>query len=278
MPRSERRILVTGGAGFIGQAVRKVLEAQGDTFVTFDHPSDIRSFEHVGPAVADCDGVINLAGILGTEETLDLENELLDVNVFGALNVARECEYHGVPLVQIGTGHRGQLNVYAITKACAEDLILARAKWAGLKANVVRAFHAYGPGQKAPAPYGKATVRKIIPAFVCAALSGDTLHINGSGMQTIDLVHVDDVARMLVAGLDAPYGRTLEAGTGVPVTVLRAAQDVVAACDSTSELKLVPMRAGEPLISNVVANREDELARPWPSLDDTIAYYRRMLA
>src|SRR6185295_1622073 len=107
----------------------------------------------------------------------------------------------------------------AVTKACAEDLILTRAKWSGLKANVVRAFHAYGPGQKAPAPYGSATVRKIIPAFVCAALAGDALRVNGTGQQRIDLIHVDDVARTLLDALQAPYGRTLEAGTGQAVSV-----------------------------------------------------------
>ncbi len=272
------RVLVTGGGGFIGQAVRRQLETRGVEFVSFDHPADIRSYSDIVEAVNGVDAVINLAGILGTEETLNQEHELIDVNVYGALNVARACEREGIPFVQIGTGHRGQLNVYAVTKACAEDLILARAKWAGLKANVVRAFHAYGPGQKAPPPYGKATVRKIIPSFVCAALAGDPLLINGTGLQTIDLVHVDDVARQLVAGIYEPYGRTLEAGTGVPVTVLRAAQDVIRACGSNSEICLVPMRKGEPLISAVVANREDPQARRWPSLDDTIEYYRTMLA
>jgi UDP-glucose 4-epimerase len=272
------RVLVTGGSGFIGTAVRKVLEARGDEFVTFDHPHDIRSYSDVVEALNGCDAVINLAGILGTSETLDLEHDLIDVNICGALNVARAAERQRIPLVQIGTGHRGQLNVYAITKACAEDLILSRTKWAGLKANVVRAFHAYGPGQKAPAPYGKATVRKIIPAFVCAALEGHPLYVNGSGMQTIDLVHVDDVARVLVQGIEGPYGRTLEAGTGHPVTVLSAAYAVIAACESESKIELVPMRMGEPLMSDVVATHVDPEARKWPSLDDTITYYREMLS
>jgi UDP-glucose 4-epimerase len=263
-----RRVGVTGGGGFIGQAVRRHLERAGDVFVSFDHPHDVCNPRDVDRFVASVDGVIHLAGILGTEETIDSAGELV--------NVLAACEAEDVPLVQIGTGHRGQLNTYAITKACAEDLALMRAKWRGQKVTVVRAFHAYGPGQKAPAPYGKATVRKIIPAFVCAALAGDPLDVNGTGVQRIDLVHVDDVARALVEALDGPYGEVVEAGTGNEVTVLQAARDVIRLCDSKSVLRLRSMRDGEPVMSTVVAEHGLPYARRWPDGldDDVIDYYR----
>ena len=272
------RVLVTGGAGFIGSAVRRHLESIGDEMVSFDHPEDVRDFAAIlGAFRGGVDAVINLAGILGTTETLCAEADSVAVNIIGALNVASACQDYDIPMVQIGTGHRGQPNVYAITKACAEDLILARVQWGRLKANVVRAYHAYGPGQKAPPPYGHATVRKIIPSFVCAALAGDPLIVNGSGLQQIDLVHVDDVARTLSDALRPPYGRGVEAGTGRSVTVLRAARDVIAACNSNSTIEHVPMRPGEPEHSVVVASSDAIHARPWPSLDDTIAYYAGVL-
>lgn len=281
------RIGITGGAGFIGQAVRRVA-GDDHEIVTFDHPHDVRSFADVDTFVADVAAVIHLAGILGTAETLGHEAESVDVNIVGALNVARSCQRHDVPMVQIGTGHRGQPNVYAITKACAEDLVLARAQWSGLRANVVRAFHAYGPGQKAPPPYGHATVRKIIPAFVCAALAGDRLQVNGNGQQVVDLIHVDDVARTLLYALDRAcaevIGCTFEAGTARGISVVRAAYDVIEACGSSSTIELVPMRAGEPPETEVVADHYDPFgsfsARFWGQpgwLDDTIAYYREML-
>jgi nucleoside-diphosphate-sugar epimerase len=269
---------VSGGAGFIGSAVRRLLEARGDTMVSFDHPLDVRAYSTVLHFASGVDGVINLAGILGTAETIDNEGPSIAVNIQGALNVADACRFHDIPMVQIGTGHRGQLNPYAVTKACAEDLVLTRAMWSGLKANVVRAFHAYGPGQKAPPPYGTATVRKIIPSFVCAAIRQDPLIVNGTGLQRIDLVHVDDVAAALVEGLGYPYGRTLEAGTGTDVSVQDAARDVVAAVGTHTTIRYVPMRPGEPTYSEVFAKEPAVPARPWPSLDDTIAYYREMLA
>lgn len=266
------RIGVTGGAGFIGQAVQRVAETE---VVVYDLPQDVRDATAVDRFVRSVDGVIHLAGILGTSETLGHEWESISVNIGGALVVAEACQRHDRPLVQIGTGHKGTPNVYAVTKACAEDLILVRMQWNGLQANVVRAYNGYGPGQKAPPPYGDATVRKIIPAFVCAALAGDPLIVNGTGRQIIDLVHVDDIARMLISALEPPYGRLLEAGTGQPVTVLQAAQDVIEACESKSKIHLVPMRPGEPEMSEMYAKHGDPLARPWPSLDDTIAYYRQ---
>jgi nucleoside-diphosphate-sugar epimerase len=60
----------------------------------------------------------------------------------------------------------------------------------------------------------------------------------------VDLVHVFDVARLLVDALAAPYGSVIEAGTGTGTTVLRAAQDVLAATESKSEIVHVPTPAG----------------------------------
>lgn len=270
------KVLVTGAAGFIGSAVKRSLERSGHEWVSFDHPDDIRDLPAVIRAVNSVDGVIHLAGMLGTSELLGHEYEAIDVNIIGALNVLDACK--DKPLVYIATGHRGQLNTYAVTKACAEDIAKSRAMWQGQPVNIVRAFHAYGPGQKAPEPHGKSIVRKIIPSFVCRAITGMPIEIWGDGSQLIDLVHVDDVADCLVAGLEGPYGRTLEAGTGVPTTVTKAAELVIELCNSTSEIVYLPMRSGEPERSVVVAND------PWEckiglreGLEATIPWYREYL-
>jgi UDP-glucose 4-epimerase len=270
------RVLVTGAGGFIGSAVEAALAEQGHELVEFDYPRDVLHRSDVFDAVRSCDAVIHLAGVLGTSELLGHEQHAVDVNITGALNVFEAADDR--PVVQIGTGHRGQLNTYAVTKACAEDLALTRAGQ-GRPVNVVRAFHAYGPGQKPPAPHGHATVRKIIPSFVCRALTGMPVEIWGDGKQVIDLVHVDDVARALVAGLEGPYGRVIEAGTGVGTTVLDAAQLVIETCGSFSDIVHLPMRPGEPEGTTVVA------ADPFPyryglaaGLEQTIPWYRDLLA
>lgn len=270
-------ILVTGGHGFIGQAVCRRITELGDTPKVVDLPDgDIRDPHSTRAAVEGCDGVINLAGTLGTSETIGADRDMIDSNIVGALNVADACAAEDIPFVQIGTGHKGTLNVYAVTKACAEDLLLTRARWLGHKVNVVRAFHAYGPGQKAPAPWGTGTVTKIIPNFVCRALTDTDIPIHGSGLQLVDLVYVDDVARLLVAALDGGFGHVLEAGTGYGRTVADVALDVVAACESNSKLVSVTPPKGFAC-EDAVANSGSE-ATPWPTgLAQTVAYYRGQL-
>jgi UDP-glucose 4-epimerase len=272
------RVLVTGGAGFIGQAVRSELLQRGHTFVPFDHGHDVCDHGDVLHEAVSCQAIINLAGVLGTSETVGAEHDAARVNILGALTVADVAKKIAVPMVQIGTGHKGQPNPYAITKACAEDLLLARAQWCGQDINVVRAFHAYGPGQKVCPPHGEAKVRKIVPSFVCRALTGMPIEVNGSGRQLIDLIHVAEVARILVDAIDGPvFGQVIDAGTGLATTVLDAAEQIIDACGSTSRIILVPMRDGEPVASRVVSDHPESPKR-WPyGLDETIRYYERTL-
>lgn len=274
-----RKILVTGGSGFIGQAVVKELRMRGDEAKILDRPQTIMIRGDLDYALAGTSGVINLAGVLGTEETLGAERQAAQVNVIGAINVYDAAADRGLPVVQIGTGHKGQPNPYAITKACAEDIGLARAEFRNEHIVVVRAYHAYGPGQKVGPPHGKATVRKIIPSFVCRALTGMPIQINGDGLQEIDLVDVSEVAQTLVGALDAKRGSVIEAGTGVATTVLDAAKDVIAATDSDSDIVFGPMRPGEPPNTRVVAGFPAMACRhPWPyRIDETVEYYRVLL-
>lgn len=271
-------IVVTGSAGFIGRAVVDVLAERGLKVRHFDHPHDVRFRDDLDQAFDGAEGVINLAGALGTAEMFGSEEDAVRVNIGGAVNVYDAAAARGIPVVQIGTGHKGQPNPYAITKAAAEDLGLARARWCDQPINVVRAFHAYGPGQKVCPPHGTGHVRKIIPSFVCRALTGMPLEVNGAGQQAIDLVHVDDIAVVLVDALAAPYGRVIEAGTGLATKVYDAARTVIRATDSTSSVAFKTMRRGEPEQSWVVA-ADPACPNRWPHrLDETIDYYRAFLA
>lgn len=267
------KVLVTGSHGFIGKAVCKELEKTGHTWVGFDGPCDVRDREQVYRAVKEAEGVINLAGMLGTAEMFDFEHKAAEVNILGAINVLDAAK--DIPMVQIATGHEGQPNPYAITKKCASDLALARARWKGQKVTVVKAYHVYGPGQKMCAPHGKSAVRKIIPSFVARALTGMPIEVNGSGNQQIDLVYLDDVARVIVDGLFSGYGEVSEAGTGVPSRVIDVARQIAMICGGT--VTHIPMRDGEPEETTVVA-QDPRCHRPWPyNLDKTIDWYAKEL-
>lgn len=269
---------MTGSAGFIGRRVCDRLRQVGHEPIGFDHPSDVRdpAALHLALSTRGVGAVINLAGVLGTTETFRNDARAVDVNVCGAVNVFDAAWAADVPVVQIGTGHKGQPNPYAITKAAAEDLGLARARYRGERITVVRAFHAYGPGQKMCPPHGPGVV-KIVPSFVCRALAGMDLEVYGTGEQLVDLVHVDDVAVTLVDGLRAPSGTVLEAGTGKPTSVLDAARTVIEACGSRSRVVHVPPRVGEPEGAVVVAS-DPTCPNPWPyRLTEVVDWYRRRM-
>lgn len=279
-------ILVTGSAGFIGTHLRDAAACRAVEVLPFDLPGcDVLDAQQLHRMIGGegIDAVINLAGALGTGELIGDEGRAVEANILGAVNVMDACAAAGVPLVQIGTGHRGQPNTYAITKACAEDLALARARWLGQRIAVVRAFHVYGEHQKPPAPWGRSPVRKILPAFACAALTGSPVEVYGDGEQVIDLVYAGLVADVLLrAALQGPWGEVIDAGTGQGITVNQAARDVIDALPEGSpatKIVHVPMRMGEPEHARVVARWSCAgPARVWPyRLPETMAWYARLL-
>lgn len=267
------RVLITGGSGFIGREVAAQLRARGDYPLTFDSPLDVRDAHQVGNNLPGVEAVIHLAGRLGTSELFGHEHEAADVNILGALTVADQCERRGIPMVWIGTGHHTQPNVYARTKACAEGLLLDRGNVA-----IVRAYHAYGPGQKAFPPHGTGHVRKIMPSFICRALTGMPLEIHGDGSNVIDLIHVSEVARILIEAIGGPTGVVLEAGTGWPMSVREVAEEVIRITGSGSDIVHLPMRPGEPEGAVVVAQQPLSTATFPYGMAGTVDYYRALVA
>jgi len=275
------KVLVTGSSGFIGQHMDAALEARGHEGIAYDRPvGDVLNPDRLEFAcrMSHAEAIINLAGVLGTPELFGSEHRAVQVNILGAVNVYDVAVKLGLPVVQIGTGHKGQPNPYAITKACAEDLGLARARWLGEKITVVRAYHVYGPGQLPGAPYGPASVHKFFPTFACRALSGEPLELCGGGGQLIDPVHVSDVAVALADAISGPYGEVVEAGCGKPVSVEQVAADIAGAAGRIPwRLAAGPARPGEPRDAEVVA--EVPVCRnPWPYLvPETVEWYRQWL-
>lgn len=268
-------VLVTGSSGFIGRAVVSAAVRSGFRAVGFDrHPKDtsgvvkswggdlLEDFPFLKERIRESDGVINLAGVLGTSELLDSIPDAIRYNVEAASRIFLACLEFGKPCVQISPGNSGWLtSIYPVTKNAAEQVALSLVAHRGAKIAVVRAMNVFGRFQK------HAPVRKLVPNLIRWAMLNEPARIYGNGEQRMDAIYVDDCAEILVRALRylIQTGRglptVLEAGTGDAVTVNWMADRVwkeVRGWDAAPKV-YEPMRPGEPENSLTVANPYDTL-------------------
>lgn len=298
--KSEKpKLLITGGFGFIAGHVIQEAYAQGyqvyalarrQSFNLADHKhlidcgvelylGDIRDKTFVARAISLVDGVINLAGILGTQETVNDPYPSIESNILGAVNVFEGCRQFKKPCVQIAVGNHWMANSYAITKTTAERFAEMYAREHGVAVNVVRGLNAFGERQKAE------PVKKIIPQFVTKAIKGENLTVYGDGEQLMDMVYVKDLAKVLLDVLKKtsdpthPFhqgGAVYDGGTGIGLKVKDIAQKCIDFSNSSSTIDYVPMRPGESDKAVVVAERPYSIEyTPFDTaLRETIHWYQ----
>jgi nucleoside-diphosphate-sugar epimerase len=259
------RVLVTGGNGFIGGHVIDCLIEQGHDPVCLDRfgiphrrdvefqLADIRDADSVMAAMAKVDGVINLAGILGTSETIERPRFTVQSNLLGAINVFNACRDQGKKGVHITVGNYWMNNPYAITKNSAERVAMVYNANFGTRIAVVRGLNAYGERQKAT------PVRKIMPNVIVPALTDGEILIYGDGEQLMDMIYVRDLAEVLIRALVVEhdcYDTVIEAGRGMAFTptINGLVDAVLGQMDTACVVKHVPMRGGEPERSIVVGD------------------------
>jgi len=226
-----RKVLVTGGAGFIGSnLVRKLLE-EGNSVTVLDNfmsgylsnlepfPSvriiegDVRDKTSVESAMQGAEVVFHLAASVGNKRSIDQPLMDAEINVLGTLQVLEAARKAGVRKIVASSsaGIFGELKTlpikedhpvepdspYGCTKLCEEKLCLSYAKLYDIEAVCLRYFNVYGPNQRFDA-YGN-----VIPIFVFRMLDNEPLLIYGDGEQTRDFVHVDDVVQANIKAADA---------------------------------------------------------------------------
>ena len=271
------RVVVTGGAGFIGSHVCEHLLGAGDEVVCVDNfltstPGNIRHLRDVPeftflevdvtqgiPVVGAVDAVVHLASPASPADYLRLPLETLRVGSQGtwrALDLAERkgasflvsstSETYGDPLVhpqpESYWGHVnpvGPRSVYDEAKRFAEALTAAFARERGVDAKIVRIFNTFGPRMRLDD--GRA-----IPTFICQALRGEPLTVTGDGLQTRSLCYVDDLVPGLVRMLHSSLRGPVNLGNPEEVTVADLAQWIVKLTDSDSPLVRVPRPQDDP--------------------------------
>lgn len=229
------RIVLTGSSGFIGTAVTRHAHLRGWEVVPVDRTTGV---DVLSDPLPEGDAVIHLAGMLGTSELFDDPHDAVRVNVNGTLTVLQHCEETGMGFVGITMPDVWQ-NVYQATKRCARDLASAWHRHHGLRVSHVCAYNAFGSGQKL------GPVQKLIPTFADRAWRGLPLPVWGDGSQPVDLVHVDDVARMLLDATRYGDDAVFDAGTGETRSVNEVAHHIREITGSASPVEYLPMRKGE---------------------------------
>lgn len=242
------KILVTGGAGFIGSTLVDLLIREGHDLIVIDNfisgkkdyvnPSaklfdiDICSaeiskiFENEKPDI-----VYHLAAQIDLR--LSVSDPVLDnkINVLGSLNILENCRLYGVKKVifsstggaiygdasEIPTSEKAPnypLSPYGIHKLTAEKYCKFYGEVYGLDYTILRFANVYGPRQYKGGEAG------VVSIFIDHALKGKTCVINGDGLQTRDYVYVDDVVIGLSKAKDVSYQGEINIGSGQEVTVL----------------------------------------------------------
>jgi UDP-glucose 4-epimerase len=277
------RVLITGGAGFIGSHLADAFLGRDDQVVVVDDlsrgrpnrlaPQALLHKLSIGDAAAfrdmcrefNPDLICHLAAQIDVRDSVtDPAHDAL-VNVVCTINVLEAARLVGARVIfasSAGALYGSEAPVpspedtpsspespYGVAKLCAEQYIGLYNRLYGARHSVLRFSNVYGPRQD---PTGEAGV---IAVFCAMVLTGSTPVIYGDGTQTRDYVYVGDVVRSFLAAADYEFPGTWNIGTGIETTVL----DLVATIADIARRKVAPRHAGPRLgeldRSAVVAER-----------------------
>ena len=303
------KVLLTGGAGFIGSHIVDRLLKDGHEVTVVDlwesdeikvhagHPnfsfvkSSVLDDETMDGVVAGKDRVIHMAAVLGTSETIttyDVENVAL-TNVVGTIKMLKHCKKHDVKRVLIPTTPDVPwINPYKITKAAVEKLGQLFSKEFGLEVVAMKLGNIYGARERwldgpKEAPFN---YQKIVPTILMENLKGNKFQIFGNGNQKSEYIYVDDVVESFSRALNSEKnlgGEIIHIGRGDNNSVLEIIEAVEKAWGRKIDVEYVDMRPGEVHIEIALdpTNLKNLLnyELQWDlqkGLVDTIKYYEEM--
>lgn len=291
------RVMITGGAGFVGRGVVSAFAGRGHPITVVDrraHPDPaVRSVvgELTDPQVitdaiedaggAELAGVVHLAAITSVLRSVQHPVATYQANVAVTQDLLEACRQAGVDrFIMASTnavvgdiGHATMdeaaslrpLTPYGATKAAAEMLLLGYAGAYGMATSALRFTNIYGPGMQHKDSF--------VPRMMRAALSGAGVQIYGDGLQRRDFVHLDDAVAGVLAAWDRRFTGAAIIGSGCSVTVLELLELVrkVTGCPLPAEH--VAAKPGEmpAVIVNINRAREHLGYQPAVALIDGLA-------
>ncbi len=307
------RILITGGAGFIGSHLADRFLAEGHEVICIDNliTGDVANIAHIkdkgfsfiqydvtnylyvdGPL--DC--ILHFASPASPIDYLELPIQTLKVGSLGthkALGLAKQkkarfllastSEVYGDPLVHPQTeDYWGNVNpigprgVYDEAKRFSEAMTMAYHRYHGVETRIVRIFNTYGPRMRIHD--GRA-----VPNFMCQALKDEDITVYGDGSQTRSFCYVSDevdgIVRLLFSDVDTP----VNIGNPAEMSVLQMAETIVRVTGSKSRIIFQPLPEDDPKVRQPDITKAKSLLgwEPRVGLEDglanTLGYFRQKL-
>ncbi len=273
-----KRILVTGGAGFIGSHTVDFILAQGIQVVVYDNMSsgkltyldlfnpnlrllqaDILDYKKLASEIVTCDAVLHLAAIPSVPRSVENPIESLQVNLLGFLNVLQAIRYANTKIRLVYASSAAvygnathlpcddtlplsepALSPYALEKASDERYATLFAKLFGIESLGLRYFNVYGPRQDPSSPYSG-----VISKFISQYKQRETVTVFGDGKQSRDFIHVSDIVQANWLALQSDYSGVLNVATGKPETLLNMIHYIEEAGGLAADTQLLPERAGD---------------------------------
>jgi dTDP-glucose 4,6-dehydratase len=292
------RVLITGGAGFLGSHLCDFLLSQGYRIVCMDnlitgsttniqHLKDNESFEFVQHNVAEyirvdgkIDYVLHFASPASPIDFLRLPIQTIKAGALGTLNalgvakangarflLASSSEVYGDPLINPqGEGYWGNVNpvgpraVYDESKRFAEALTMAYHRQHGIDTRIARIFNTYGPRMRK-------NDGRVIPTFITQALNNEPLSVFGDGSQTRSFCYVSDliegIYRLMLSDLNEPTNL----GNPEEISILELGRKILEITRSRSEIVYKPLPEDDPKVRRPDIARAREILGWNPKVD-----------
>lgn len=308
------RILITGGAGFIGSHLTDRLLGEGHQVVAMDNlvTGDVKNiaqhlsnpnFEFIHHDISNhihvtgpLDWVLNFASPASPIDYLQLPIQTLKVGAMGTHNalglakakgakfmLASTSEVYGDPLVHPqpeeywgNVNPVGPRGVYDEAKRYAEAITMAYHRQHGVDTRIIRIFNTYGERNRV-------NDGRVVPTFINQALRGEALTVFGEGQQTRSFQYVADLVEGIRRLMETPFNKPVNLGNPVELTILQFAQLILKLTNSSSTIEYRPLPEDDPKTRKPDISRAKEVLgwEPRVAVEDgltrTIAWYRTLL-